>query len=162
MTTRSQRKQAETARRHAVNDRQYTEHVAYIARLDRLERTGIALNQSLLEQWPTERTDQLHADYLEAWGSFADGRGGPELAGPSELVDLHTVLHDSAVDFAGAIDKVWKAHAAGQSITRGINLTSTSRETMLKHRTEYRALAIEYISPRDGVVKNARTGTAAQ
>lgn len=147
LTTRTQRQQAKDARRHSILDRQYTEHSAYMNRLDRLKRTVAALYEADTGHRSDAELNQCHADYIDAWSAYDDGRGGPQLAGPVELKPMLIALHAAAADYATAADALWVA--IQRNTIRDDELADVRRtqDRFRELRTEYVDRAVELLSP---------------
>ncbi|WP_280424887.1 hypothetical protein [Nocardia carnea] len=147
LTARSQRIQTQATRRHDVLDRQYAEHKEYLAKTDRLINSCDALRDAVAEGAENERLEQLRVEYTEAWTSFGDGRGGPELSGPTQLLDPLGELRTSVIDYVVATDRWWSAGPRVRNREDHINPLNEARVTAMEKRKAYRELAVELLSP---------------
>ncbi|WP_280460428.1 hypothetical protein [Nocardia carnea] len=147
LSARTQRFQTQATRRHSVLDRQYAEHKDYLAKTDRVINSCDALRDAVAEGADTERLEQLRHEYTEAWTIFGDGRGGPELAGPTQLLDPLGELRTTVIDYVVATDQWWSAGPRVRNREDHTNALNEARTSAMEKRKAYRELAVELLSP---------------
>ena len=93
--------------------------------------------------------------YMGTWAPYFEGGGGPELAGPADLLDALMAVDGAVVTYSGTIDQWWIFRFDNADSNDKIDLQQRLesecvdlRKVVFERRSEYRDRAIELIDPR--------------
>ncbi|MET8424507.1 hypothetical protein [Nocardia sp. NPDC004860] len=85
-------------------------------------------------------------EYIDLWTKYAEGRGGPELAGPVELLDPLSDLHQAVDAYSSTLDEWWLLISdAGQTNLDYYQTSSRLRNVVGDKRRRYQQLAIQVL-----------------
>lgn len=144
LTARNQRLLALVARDHHLLDRQYAEHRDHLLRVDRLIEAARMFVDAVTSDQARDALANRHSEYVDLWTKYAEGRGGPELAGPLELLEPLSALHQAVDAYSSALDEWWYLMADAEQATldyytRSADLLSVAKDK----RREYQLAALK-------------------
>ena len=114
-----------------------------------------ALSVALPNSVADDLLETLYGDYIDMWGPYFEGRGGPELAGPAGLLDALIAMDGAVVAYAATVDQWWTLRRDDGDGADLVELQAefgpecvNLRNVVFEQRSEYRDRAMELLGHR--------------
>jgi hypothetical protein len=104
LNIRGAREQERRARRDRVTDLRREACVSFLTAAESFLDLARALTAELDSSGSTERPEDLHLRYSEAWASFTATSAAVQIAGPAELADVGRRLRKAIGDYSDIVD----------------------------------------------------------
>ncbi len=135
---RSQRRQATTARRQAVQDRRYAAHLNYIQGVDRFCEAARDVRKALERgrDIKAQQIERAQKGHIKTWAELRELKGAAELAGPPKLAAAIRKLHNAIANYSTSIDDWYLDAIAALSVPDLDQVDQICTDNALPRRSE--------------------------